>query len=69
MAYAQRLMGAGVSCELAVLPGMYHAGDMFVPNARVSRRMHAGYLAALGDAFKTRQTATSSLTASNQPTR
>jgi acetyl esterase/lipase len=31
--YANRLRGAGVSCDLHVVPGMYHGAEHFVPNA------------------------------------
>jgi len=45
--YARRLIDAGVPCELAVFPGMYHGGDMLVPQARISRRLNADFLSAL----------------------
>ena len=45
--YARRLIDAGVPCELAVFPGMYHGGDMLVPRARISRRLNANFLSAL----------------------
>ena len=45
--YARRLIDAGVPCELAVFPGMYHGGDMLVPLARISRRLNAYFLSAL----------------------
>jgi acetyl esterase/lipase len=47
--YARRLFEAGVPCELAVYPGLFHGGDMFLPTARVSQRLERGLLRALGD--------------------
>ena len=45
--YARRLNAAGVPCELVVLPGLYHAGDVFHPQARVSQRLMASVKLAL----------------------
>lgn len=33
IAYAERLRAAGVPCEVHVVPGMYHAAEMFAPTA------------------------------------
>lgn len=46
--YAQRLMAAGVACELSVYPGLFHGGDMFLPDAKVSQRLERGLTHALG---------------------
>lgn len=45
--YARRLIAADVPCELAVFPGLYHGGDIFVPEARISRRLTASVISAL----------------------
>jgi acetyl esterase/lipase len=47
IAYATRLMQAGVTTELHVLPGTFHGFDGSVPDAAVSRRARAEYTAAL----------------------
>ncbi|XOV89763.1 MAG: alpha/beta hydrolase [Pseudomonadota bacterium] len=47
--YARRLIAADVPCEVALFPGLYHAGESFVPTARVSRRLNQSFLTALGD--------------------
>jgi acetyl esterase/lipase len=51
--YASRLIEAGVACELAVFPGLYHGADTFVPQAKVSQRLQASFLGALKHAFET----------------
>ena len=45
--YARRLIAAGVACELAVYPGLFHGGDSFMPTAAGSRRLETTYQAAL----------------------
>jgi len=50
--YARRLLAASVPCEVAVFPGLYHAGDTFVPRAAVSQRLQRSFLSALGDALR-----------------
>ncbi len=47
IAYAGRLMAAGVPTELAVYPGMPHGGEAFNPMAAVSQQMRSGYYEAL----------------------
>jgi acetyl esterase/lipase len=38
LAYAERLIGAGVPCEVEVVPGVFHGFDLVAPNLGVSRR-------------------------------
>ena len=47
IAFAQRLMQAGVPTELHVHPGSYHASEMFAPDAVLSQRIWALRLDAL----------------------
>ncbi|TCK22006.1 alpha/beta hydrolase [Pseudonocardia endophytica] len=47
IAFAQRLMAAGVPCELHVHPGAYHASETFAPDAALSKRIWAGRVDAL----------------------
>ncbi len=49
--YARRLIANGVPCELAVYPGMFHGADGFIPGARISQRLRAGFMLALKDAL------------------
>lgn len=50
--YAQRLDRAGVHCEFSIFPGVYHAGESFVPGARISQRMNGSILAAVRHALE-----------------
>ena len=52
IAYAQRLMAADVPTELSVFPGVYHAAESFVPEAKVSQRLTQSFLKALEDSQK-----------------
>lgn len=45
--YARRLLDSGVSTELLVVPGAYHAFPFIVPGARVSRQFFAAIDAAI----------------------
>ncbi len=45
--YAKRLTAAGVPTELLLVPGAYHAFDLLVPDATVSRRFTAYWMGAL----------------------
>lgn len=47
VAFAQRLMQAGVPTELHVYPGAFHASEHLAPNAPLSRRIVDTRLAAL----------------------
>ncbi|MGD1172312.1 alpha/beta hydrolase [Mycobacterium seoulense] len=38
LAYAERLMAAGVPCQVETVPGAFHGFDLFVPKAQVSKR-------------------------------
>lgn len=49
--YAERLTAAGVACELAVFPGLYHAADVYFPEAKISQRLMASVRMALAHAL------------------
>ncbi|WP_448608706.1 alpha/beta hydrolase [Geodermatophilus sp. URMC 60] len=51
IAFAQRLMAAGVPCELHVYPGSYHASETFAPDAALSQRIWANRIDALARAL------------------
>ncbi len=50
--YGRRLLEAGVPTELAVFPGLYHGGDLFVPQAKTSQRLEQSFLASLRHALE-----------------
>jgi len=54
MAYAQRLIDAGVATQVQVAPGAFHAFDFVVPEARVSREFTASWKSGLKAAFAVR---------------
>ncbi len=47
IAFAQRLMQAGVPCELHVYPGAYHASETLAPEAELSNRIWGTRIDAL----------------------
>jgi len=47
IAFAQRLMQAGVPCELHVYPGSYHAAETFAPESALSHRIWANRIDGL----------------------
>ncbi len=47
IAYAQRLTAVGVPVEMLVVPGAFHAFNIAVPGARVSRQFNAAITSAL----------------------
>ena len=53
MEYARRLINAGISTELFVVPGAYHGFDLLVPDAAASKQFTASFKAALRKAFAT----------------
>ena len=53
IAYASRLMQAGVATDLHVTPGCFHASEVFVPEAASSQRIVAARIGALRRALGT----------------
>ena len=51
--FARRLIDAGVSTELLVVPGAFHGFDVFVPDAAVSKRFTESWMVALRRAYAT----------------
>ncbi|HEY1826401.1 MAG TPA: alpha/beta hydrolase [Acidimicrobiales bacterium] len=49
--YAKGLQGAGVPCQLDVVPGAFHGFDMISRKAEVSKAFRASQLKALADAL------------------
>ena len=50
--YAKRLYLSNTPCELAIFPGVTHGGDIFAPEAKVSKRYRNSYLQSLRDALE-----------------
>lgn len=51
VAYAERLMRAGIPCHVEVVPGAFHGFDLFAPNTAVSQAFFASQCASLRSAF------------------
>ena len=51
--FAKRLLQAGVTTELHVYPGAYHASESFAPEAELSKQIWTKRIEALKRAFKT----------------
>ena len=51
IAFASRLIAAGVATDLLVAPGAPHGFQMLGPNSRISRRFHLAHLNAFARAF------------------
>jgi acetyl esterase/lipase len=51
LAYAARLMAAGVPCHIETVPGAFHGFDLIVPKASVSKAFFASQCASLRSAL------------------
>ena len=49
--YVQRLLQAGVPVEFHIYPGCFHAFEVFIPDADISKRAAAEYVSALARAL------------------
>jgi acetyl esterase/lipase len=52
IAFAQRLIDAGISVELNVVPGAYHGFDLFAPKTEVTRKFIERLVQALSEALR-----------------
>ncbi len=53
LAYAERLRAAGVTCQVEVVPGAFHAFDRVAPRSDVARQFQRSQLRSLAAAFDT----------------